>query len=150
MKDSYLLVHIEWLRCYQNVKEFNLILKNNSLIDIHITQKGNLDGYSIKELFEKLNITLTKNDIVYIGQIDDKNIYFYNHSLNNDMNEDEEGYIHDMPPIVQEFNESGELRICFESRENNEFTSKAVDLLYFFLGRFGKNILEICCKKIVS
>lgn len=148
MRDGYLLFHIEWHRCYKNSKEFNLILENNSLINIHITKKGNIDGPCIKELKEKLSLSIFKNDIVLIGEIDDIPIYFYNYSLNTDMNEDEDGYIHDSPPMIQKFNDYGSLRINYESKDLDNLSERAIDTLYIFLKKFGRNILEIFCKSL--
>jgi len=148
MRDGFLLFHIEWHRCYKNSKEFNLVLENNSLINVHITKKGNIDGPYIKELKAKLNLSINKSDVVLIGEIDDVPIYFYNYSLNTDMNEDEDGYIHDCPPIIQNFNDDGSLRINFESKDLDDITEKAIDILYIFLKKFGKNILEIFCKSL--
>jgi len=148
MKDSFLLIHIEWHRCYQNTKEFNLILENNSLLSIHVTKKGNIDGPNIRELNNKLNIHLYEKDLVKIGEIDDKNIFFYNHTLDRDKNEDEDGYIHDSPPIVQNFNQSENLKIIYNSNDIDDFTQKSLDLLYTFLSKFGKYILESCGKNL--
>jgi len=149
MKESYLLFHIEWFRCYNHSIESNLILNNSSLLTLRIHKNGGIESDDLKEINKKLSVQLKKVDFIKIGQLNGKKLYFYNYKLGKDANEDEDGFLNDLPPIIEKFNNGGHLKINLKSKIIDEMTNEAIELLYVFLKKFGRNIWDSFTKVLI-